>query len=93
MGIFKTREPRRFEHQYIYVDERKERLQKIEEKAKLDLGMIQKEEPTTEERIRGKMVEQTSHLKRRRENGSPLTTKRLILILAVMALILIAILR
>ena len=93
MGIIKTREPRRFEHQYIYVDERKERLQKIEEKAKLDLGMIQKEEPTTEERIRGKMVEQTSHLKRRRENGSPLTTKRLILILAVMALILIAILR
>lgn len=93
MSIFKTREPRRFEHQYIYVDERKERLQKIEEKAKLDLGMIQKEEPTTEERIRGKMVEQTSHLKRRRENGSPLTTKRLILILAVMALILIAILR
>lgn len=93
MGIFKTREPRRFEHQYIYVDERKERLQKIEEKAKLDLGMVEKEEPTTEERIRGKMVEQTTHLKRRRENGSPLTTKRLILILAVMALILIAILR
>ena len=93
MGIFKTCEPRRFEHQYIYVDERKERLQKIEEKAKLDLGMIQKAEPTTEERIRGKMVEQTSHLKRRKEDGSPLTTKRLILILAVMALILIAILR
>lgn len=93
MGIFKTREPRRFEHQYIYVDERKERLQKIEEKAKLDLGMVQKEEPTTEERIRGKMVEQTIHLKRRKENGVSLTTKRLILILAVMALILIAILR
>lgn len=93
MGIFKTREPRRFEHQYIYVDERKERLQKIEEKAKLDLGMVQKEEPTTEERIRGKMVEQTTHLKRRKENGVSLTTKRLILILAVMTLILIAILR
>ena len=93
MGIFKTREPRRFEHQYIYVDERKERLQKIEEKAKLDLGMVQKEELTTEERIRGKMVEQTTHLKRRKENGVSLTTKRLILILAVMALILIAILR
>lgn len=93
MGIFKTRKPRRFEHQYIYVDERKERLQKIEEKAKLDLGMVQKEEPTTEERIRGKMVEQTIHLKRRKENDAPITTKRLLLILAVMALILIAILR
>lgn len=93
MGIFKTREPRRFEHRYIYVDERKERLQKIEEKAKLDLGMVQKKEPTAEERIRGKMVEQTTHLKRRKESDAPITTKRLILILAVMTLILIAILR
>lgn len=93
MGIFKTREPRRFEHQYIYVDERKERLLKIEEKARLDLGMAQKKEPTTEERIRGKMVEQTTHLKRRKESDAPITTKRLLLILAVMLLILIAILK
>jgi hypothetical protein len=40
MGIFKTREPKRFAHQYIYVDERKERLKEIEERAKRDLGMI-----------------------------------------------------
>ena len=26
MGMFNIREPRRFEHKYIYYDERKERL-------------------------------------------------------------------
>ena len=28
MGMFKMEKPRRFNHQYIYVDERKEKLQK-----------------------------------------------------------------
>ena len=36
MGYFKMPAPRRFNHTYIYVDERKEKLQKIEEKAKRD---------------------------------------------------------
>ena len=31
MGMFKTEKPRGFNHQYIYVDERKERLAKMEE--------------------------------------------------------------
>ena len=37
MGMFKMEKPRRFNHQYIYVDERKEKLQKMEENAKRDL--------------------------------------------------------
>ena len=69
MGMFKTEKPRAFNHQYIYVDERKERLAKIEEKAKRDLGMLPPEELTAEERIRGKFVEGTKHLKRRKESG------------------------
>ena len=40
MGYFKMPAPRRFSHNYIYVDERKEKLQKIEEKAKRDLGLL-----------------------------------------------------
>ena len=32
-----TARTRRFNHQYIYVDERKEKLQKLEEKAKREL--------------------------------------------------------
>ena len=29
MKLFKQREPKRFNHKYIYVDERKEKLAKI----------------------------------------------------------------
>ena len=73
MGMFKMEKPRRFNHQYIYVDERKEKLQKLEEKAKRDLGMLPPKEFSPED-IRGKFVEGTKHLKRRKESGrKPMT--------------------
>lgn len=62
------RKPRRFNHQYIYVDERKEKLDKMEEKAKRDLGLLP-EKPFSPEDIRGKFVEGTTHLRRRKESG------------------------
>lgn len=40
MGMFAMRKPRGFNHSYIYVDERKEKLAKMEENAKRDLGML-----------------------------------------------------
>ena len=69
MGILFTqpRKPRGFHHHYIYVDERKEKLQKIEEKAKRELGMLPPKEFDPED-IRGKFVEATTHLKRRKES-------------------------
>ena len=84
MGMFKTEKPRAFNHQYIYVDERKERLAKIEEKAKRDLGMLPPEELSAEERIRGKFVEGTKHLKRRKESErKPLTFGVLLIALGI----------
>lgn len=68
MGMFSVRKPRRFNHQYIYVDERKEKLAKMEEDAKRDLGMLPKKEFSPED-IRGKFIEGTTHLKRRKESG------------------------
>lgn len=40
MGMFNSgmRKPRRFNHQYIYVNERKEKLDKMEEQAKRRIG-------------------------------------------------------
>ena len=74
MGIFKSEKPRAFSHQYIYVDERKEKLTKIEENSKRDLGILPPKELTAEERIRGKFIDGTKHLKRRKESGrKPLT--------------------
>ena len=70
MAGFKMREPRRFNHKYIFVDERKEKLDKIVENAKRDLGMLPPGEPTYEERIRGAFVGENSHLDHKRSNAS-----------------------
>lgn len=92
MGFFKQRKPRGFNHQYIYVDERKERLKQIEERAKRELGLIPEAEKTAEERIRGKFVEQTSHLKRQQEKGKSSSSKWLIIIAALLVALLFALL-
>ena len=68
MAMFKMRKPRGFNHQYIYVDERKEKLAKMEEKAKRELGLLPEKKFTPED-IRGKFVEGTTHLKRRKQSG------------------------
>lgn len=89
MGYFKTREPKRFNHKYIYVDERKERLDKIVENAKRDLGLLPPKECTSyEERIRGAFVRETTHLKRRQEEGERFSTKTLVVALAIMLFVL-----
>ncbi len=75
MGIFKTREPRRFNHKYIFVDERKEKLDRIVENAKRDLGMLPPEEGGYRERLQGAFLSDASHVSRRRANGTRVTTR------------------
>ena len=88
MAMFKAEKPRTFSHQYIYVDERKERLAKIEENAKRDLGMLPPKEFSPED-IRGKFVEATTHLKRRKESGrKPLTYGALIVAIGILCFVL-----
>ena len=59
MGMFTMRKPRGFNHSYIYVDERKEKLAKMEEDAKRELGMLPEKEFSPED-IRGKFTRRTS---------------------------------
>lgn len=66
--MFTVNKPRGFQHNYIYYDPRKEKLKKIEEKAKRELGLLPPKEFSPED-IRGKFVGATSHLKRRKESG------------------------
>lgn len=87
MGFLTQRKPRGFQHQWIYVDERKEKLQKIEDKAKRELGLLPPEETTAAERIRGSFVEQTTHLKRRKDK-KPVSLAVLLLLLAAMIYVL-----
>lgn len=86
MGLFSMRTPRRFEHKYIYYDERKEKLSKIEEKAKRDLGMLP-EEPYNPESIRGKFLESTTHLKRKMESGGASMSPQVAVVLIVVLLL------
>ena len=87
MGFFTQRKPRGFQHQWIYVDERKEKLQKIEEQAKRDLGLLPPEEVGYAERIRGSFVESTKHLKRRKGRKT-IGYGTLLILLAVMIFVL-----
>ena len=78
------RKPRRFNHQYIYVDERKEKLAKMKENAKRELGMLPPKEFSPED-IRGKFVEGTTHLKRRKESGrKPVSFGVILVIIALL---------
>lgn len=92
MGFFNQRKPRGFNHQYIYVDERKERLKAMEERAKRELGLLPEAEKTTEERIRGKFAEQTSHLKRQQEREGGSSSKWLVIIAVLLVALLFALL-
>lgn len=86
MGMFfnSMRKPRRFNHQYIYVDERKEKLAKMKENAKRELGMLPPKVFSPED-IRGKFVEGTTHLKRRKESGrKPVSFGVILVIIALL---------
>ena len=87
MGMFAMRKPRGFNHSYIYVDERKEKLAKMEENAKRDLGMLPEKEFSPED-IRGKFIEGTTHLKRRKESGRKPMHLGIILVVISVSLVL-----
>lgn len=87
MGMFSIKKPRGFNHQYIYVDERKEKLEKMEDSAKRELGMSPSKE-FNPENIRGAFVKGTTHLKRRKESKrKPLTLG--VIVIAILVLLFI----
>lgn len=87
MNFFRMNKPRGYQHQYIYYDERKEKLAKIEENAKRDLGMLPPKEFTAED-IKGKFVEATKHLKRRKESGKKPVSYGVLILFIVLLLLL-----
>lgn len=93
MGYFKQSEPRRFNHKYIFVDERKEKLDKIVENAKRDLGMLPPSEESYRDRLKGAFTGNDSHLARRKENGQRLSTRAILVALFICVFVLFYILK
>ncbi|MBQ0142164.1 MAG: hypothetical protein KBT06_05095 [Prevotellaceae bacterium] len=86
MSLFRVDKPRGFQHNYIYYNPRKEKLQKIEENAKRELGLLPEKEFDPEE-IRGKFVNATTHLKRRKEKGHSISSGALIFIAVILIVV------
>ena len=86
MGLFNQRKPRPFRHRYMFVDERKERIRDIEEKAKAELGM-KADGRQEHERTQGMFINATRHVRKRRERklaGGFVLTYGVIVVLLIM---------
>ena len=82
------RKPRRFHHEYIYADDRKKRLEVIEQRAKAELGMAEKPEeqgvlPRDADRFRGAFTPPNSHLHRRGQSYGVAFGSRVFLFVAI----------
>ena len=70
MGLFKTREPRRFRRVSIYTDERKDKLDKLVKDYKREIGELPTaEEDYTKDRFKGKFSQFTPRTQRFTEGG------------------------
>lgn len=87
MALFGNRKPRPFEHKYIYVDERKERLDDMEKRVKTEMGIGPKN-PYDSEKIRGKIFEQTKFVRKRHSGISKGWSYGLIVLLIIGLLVL-----
>ncbi len=91
MFWFHQFQPRRFRHEYIYVNERKERLRRLEEKARAELG--KSSQPVSDrEEIHRAFTGRMSHLRRRGRGGwkgIPLSTIALSVALIILFLLLL----
>lgn len=87
MGLFKTREPRRFRRVSIYTDERKEKLDKLVNDYKREAGELPPaQEDYTQNRFKGKFSEFTPRAQRHAE-GTGWIIKWPVALVAIIALI------
>ena len=70
MGLFKTREPRKFRRVSIYTDERREKLDKLVNDYKREINELPPtEEDYTQNRFKGKFSQFTPRTQRFSEGG------------------------
>ncbi len=68
MSFFSQQKPRKFHHDYMFVDERKDRLKALEDRAKNELGMGDETYVNYDsEHFKGRFLNATKYAKRRNE--------------------------
>lgn len=88
-SFYNMRKPRKFNHQPIYWDPRKEELEERKRKIRREMG-LEKVDENYKPQVKGTFVEGTTHLKRRMEKGETpqkRTSVNMKLVLAVVVLI------
>lgn len=88
-SFYNVRKPRKFNHQPIYWDPRKEKLEERTQKIRREMG-LEKIDENYKPQIKGTFVEGTTHLKRKLEKGETSqgrTYKNVKLVLAVVILL------
>ena len=82
MGMFQTREPRRFRRVSIYADENKERLQRRVNEVRREQGELPEEEEKFDpERFKGTFINYTPRAQKHKEEGSRLGWPLIIVLL------------
>lgn len=88
MGLFfNVRGPRKFSHDPIFYDPRKDALDERVQKVKKEMGEIPDEE--YKPNLKGAFTNQTSHVKRRNENEDKSSSSRNIRLAVALAALLI----
>lgn len=67
-SFYNVRKPRKFNHQPIYWDPRKEKLEERTRKVRREMG-LEKVDENYKPQIKGTFVEATTHLKKRVDRG------------------------
>lgn len=85
MGLFSTREPRKFRRVSIYTDERRDKLQKLVDDVKREQGLLTEEEkPYDPTKFKGTFIEYTPHAKKYSERKNRLAWPLAILLIFVL---------
>lgn len=86
MNFFQQPKPRGFQHHYLYVDERKERLKAIERRAKAALDQQEKQPYDAEAQLKG-TIRRSSHHAHGRKRLSAATVLLQALLVVLLAFV------
>ena len=87
MGMFQTRQPRRFHRVSIYTDESKDRLQRIVDEVKREQGELPEEKKFDPERFKGTFSNYTPRAQRYKERGNRFGWPLIVTLIAVLIVI------